>query len=64
MAFFLLVVIGVVVVGDSPVLGSLIYYVGASGLNAVDCFVLCPLMTVRIWRARMRARRALYVICS
>ena len=66
MAFTLLMPIGVLVKGDSPVMGcrrermgSVIYDVGALGTVMVNCFVSCPVMTVRIWRAWRMARHAL-----
>ena len=55
LAFTMLMLIGVLVIGDSPVMGSrrermgsAIYEVGALGMNMVGCFILCPLMTVRV----------------
>jgi hypothetical protein len=31
--------------------GSVIYDVGALGMDTVNCLFLCPVLTVRIWRA-------------
>ncbi|CAD6245059.1 unnamed protein product [Miscanthus lutarioriparius] len=65
-AFAMLMLIGLLVIGDSHVMGSrqkrmgsMIYVVGALGMHAVDCFVLCPLMTVRVWRSLRKALHAL-----
>ncbi|KAJ1268446.1 hypothetical protein BS78_07G136000 [Paspalum vaginatum] len=56
-AFALLVPIGELIKGDSPVkgsgrerMGSVISHVGLLGIDAVDCLVICPILTVRIWR--------------
>lgn len=65
MAFALLMLIALLVIGDSVMvsrrerMGSVIYHVGSLGMNAVDCFVLWPLITVRIWRSWRKARHAL-----
>ncbi|CAO2163365.1 unnamed protein product [Urochloa humidicola] len=57
-AFLLLLGVGVLLHGDSPVkrshrekVGSVFYHVGALGMDTVNCFFLCPILTVKAWRA-------------
>ncbi|CAO2191429.1 unnamed protein product [Urochloa humidicola] len=57
-SFLLLLAIGVLLNGDSPVkgsrrerVGSVIYHVGALGMDTVNCLFLCPILTVSTWRA-------------
>ncbi|CAL4998753.1 unnamed protein product [Urochloa decumbens] len=56
-AFVLLLAVGVLLNGDSPVngsrrerIGSAMYHVGALGMDTVNCFILCPILTVKTWR--------------
>ncbi|CAO2175408.1 unnamed protein product [Urochloa humidicola] len=56
--FLLLAVVGALLEGNSPVkatrwerMGSVIFAVGALGLYTVDFFVVCPILTVSMWRA-------------
>ncbi|CAO2175405.1 unnamed protein product [Urochloa humidicola] len=58
MPFLLLAAVGAVLEGNSPVkasrwerMGSVIFAVGALGLCTVDFFVVCPILTVTMWRA-------------
>ncbi|CAL4998740.1 unnamed protein product [Urochloa decumbens] len=55
--FAILVLAGLLVKGDSPIkgsrrerVGSVIYDVGALGMDTVNCLIVCPILTMRTWR--------------
>ncbi|CAO2201807.1 unnamed protein product, partial [Urochloa humidicola] len=58
MVFAILLLAGLLVKGDSPIkgsrrerMGSAIYNVGALGMDAVNCLIVCPILTMRTWRS-------------